>query len=109
MSFQGTTRTNSFLRLMNRPGARSGRQSRHFFQPSMHCRLIHWAHPRGKARIDNECNLLPHAGIVLDLVMRLVKCSREPRVVPTIDVPAIISHVKISDDLCPSRIFCDHL
>jgi len=38
-------------------------------------------------------------------MMRLVKGAREPRIVPTIDVLTFISHVTISDDLGPFRIF----
>jgi len=49
--------------------------------------------------------LLTHASIVLDLVMRLVERPREPRIVSTINVVTFISHVKVSDDLRPSRIF----
>jgi hypothetical protein len=53
--------------------------------------------------------LLPHPGIVLDLMMRLVKRTREPGVVSTIDVLIVIGHVNIPDDLCSSRVFGDDL
>ena len=76
---------------------------------SVHCSLIDWAYQRGETRINDQCNLVPHAGVVLDLMMGLVERAGEPRVVSTIDALTFISHMKIADDLCPSRIFGDHL
>jgi hypothetical protein len=76
---------------------------------SVHCSLIDWASQRGETRINDQCNLVPHAGVVLDLMMGLVERSSEPRVVSTIDAVAFISHVKIADNLCPSRVFGDDL
>src|SRR6476469_9704001 len=75
----------------------------------MQCRLIRWAPQRGEARINDECDVIPHPGIVLNLVMRLVERAREPGVISTIDVLIVIGHVQVPDDLCPCRIFSDDL
>src|ERR1700756_1174424 len=76
---------------------------------SVHCNLVDWASQRGKTRINDQCNLTPHAGVVLDLMMGLVERAGEPRIVSTIDAVTFVSHMKIADDLGPSRIFGDDL
>src|ERR1700749_1938130 len=66
---------------------------------SVHCGLVDWASQRGKTRINDQRNLAPHAGVVLDLMMGLVERAGEPRIVSTINAVTFVSHMKIADDL----------
>ena len=57
-----------------------------------------WSSAR-QLRINQGCELIPYAGIVLDFVVRLVEGAGYPRIVVAIDGIVPVLHLKVSNYL----------
>ena len=58
-------------------------------------------------RVNERGNLVPHLGVVLDLVVRFIKNPGKPTIVVAIDLMVFVFHVKVAQDLGSTCIGCN--